>query len=123
MIVCTFRHITVVDNVYIHQRYEYTHTHTHTNPLLLLLPPPPYTPPPLSPTYTHTHTHTHTHTSILTFFLLITTSGFSVATKMLQLFRRPDDPEEFFNFYLLPIAILCGGVAAGAYFDLPQVTL
>jgi hypothetical protein len=48
-------------------------------------------------------------------------TGFSVATKMLQLFRRPDDPEEYFAFYLLPVALLCGGVATGSYFNLAQV--
>lgn len=40
---------------------------------------------------------------------------------MLQLFRRPDDPEEYFAYYLLPVALLCGGVATGAYFNLAQV--
>ena len=47
--------------------------------------------------------------------------GFSVATKMLALFRRPDDPKEYYNYYLAPVALLCGGVAAGSYFGLAQV--
>ena len=42
---------------------------------------------------------------------------------MLQLFRRPDDPKEYFNMFLLPAALLCGGVAAGSYFGLEQVRI
>ena len=47
--------------------------------------------------------------------------GFSVATKMLQLFRRPDDPKEYFEMYMLPVALLSVGVAAGSYYGLGEV--
>jgi H+-translocating NAD(P) transhydrogenase len=41
--------------------------------------------------------------------------GFLVSGKMLDLFRRPTDPKEYFEFYSVPVAIMLAGVA-GAYF-------
>ena len=38
--------------------------------------------------------------------------GFKVTTKMLDLFRRPDDPEEFYELYGLPVAAAVAGTAA-----------
>lgn len=32
--------------------------------------------------------------------------GFLVTQKMLDMFRRPDDPEEFNNYYLVPPAVI-----------------
>jgi len=40
--------------------------------------------------------------------------GFRVSGKMLDLFRRPTDPKEFFELYGIPIIILIGGLAASA---------
>lgn len=41
--------------------------------------------------------------------------GFLVSGKMLDLFRRDGDPDEFFEFYSAPVAILIGGLAASAF--------
>ena len=38
--------------------------------------------------------------------------GFKVTTKMLDLFRRPDDPEESYELYALPVAAAVAGTAA-----------
>jgi len=38
--------------------------------------------------------------------------GFRVSGKMLDLFRRPTDPKEFFELYGIPVVILVGGLAA-----------
>eukprot|EP00596_Hydrurales_sp_CCMP1899_P008523 CAMPEP_0119050994 /NCGR_PEP_ID=MMETSP1177-20130426/72753_1 /TAXON_ID=2985 /ORGANISM="Ochromonas sp, Strain CCMP1899" /LENGTH=670 /DNA_ID=CAMNT_0007030039 /DNA_START=14 /DNA_END=2026 /DNA_ORIENTATION=- len=40
--------------------------------------------------------------------------GFSVATKMLSLFKRPDDPIEYFGMYKWPVGVLSAGVIAGS---------
>lgn len=40
--------------------------------------------------------------------------GFQVSTKMLDLFRRPSDPEEFYGFYSLPVALGVAATAGGA---------
>ncbi len=40
--------------------------------------------------------------------------GFLVSSKMLDLFRRPTDPKEFFEFYGIPAAILLGGLGFSA---------
>ncbi|GMH96861.1 hypothetical protein TrST_g13399 [Triparma strigata] len=41
--------------------------------------------------------------------------GFEVSGKMLNLFRRPEDPEEFFELYLIPFAVMVAGLGlAGA---------
>ena len=41
--------------------------------------------------------------------------GFLVSGKMLNLFRRPDDPEEFFAYYGVPIGIVLAGLGAAAF--------
>jgi len=38
--------------------------------------------------------------------------GFLVTRKMLGLFRRPDDPAEYYSFYGLPVALMLVGLAA-----------
>jgi len=40
--------------------------------------------------------------------------GFLVSGKMLDLFRRPEDPKEFFEFYGVPVTIILAGMAAAA---------
>jgi len=39
------------------------------------------------------------------------TGGFLVTKKMLDLFKRPDDPPEFYQYYGIPVAALVGGYA------------
>lgn len=41
--------------------------------------------------------------------------GFLVSGKMLDLFRRPTDPKEFFEFYAIPTALMIAGVAGAAF--------
>eukprot|EP00533_Pseudo-nitzschia_delicatissima_P009466 CAMPEP_0116107174 /NCGR_PEP_ID=MMETSP0327-20121206/16069_1 /TAXON_ID=44447 /ORGANISM="Pseudo-nitzschia delicatissima, Strain B596" /LENGTH=1133 /DNA_ID=CAMNT_0003599917 /DNA_START=145 /DNA_END=3546 /DNA_ORIENTATION=+ len=41
--------------------------------------------------------------------------GFLVSGKMLDLFRRPEDPKEFFELYGIPVATLLAGLAAASY--------
>lgn len=41
--------------------------------------------------------------------------GFLVSGKMLDLFRRSDDPKEFFEYYGAPILIILAGLGAAAY--------
>lgn len=36
--------------------------------------------------------------------------GFLITGKMLDLFRRPEDPKDFFEFYTVPAALLLGGL-------------
>ena len=43
--------------------------------------------------------------------------GFLVSGKMLDLFRRPEDPKEYFEFYALPALVLLGGLGAAAFLD------
>lgn len=40
--------------------------------------------------------------------------GFLITGKMLDLFRRPEDPDDYFEFYAIPSALLVGGLA-GSY--------
>ena len=47
--------------------------------------------------------------------------GFLVSGKMLDLFRRRDDPKEYFEFYSLPIGILLAGVAASAFLGIGEL--
>mmetsp|Transcript_14302 Transcript_14302/g.34554 ORF Transcript_14302/g.34554 Transcript_14302/m.34554 type:complete len:865 (-) Transcript_14302:961-3555(-) len=49
--------------------------------------------------------------------------GFLVSGKMLDLFRRPEDPEEFFELYGVPAAILVSGLAAAAFGNLGDLSL
>ena len=39
--------------------------------------------------------------------------GFLISGKMLDLFRRPEDPKDYFELYAVPSAILLAGLAAG----------
>lgn len=41
--------------------------------------------------------------------------GFLVSGKMLDLFRRPEDPKEFFELYGIPVGILLSGLAASSF--------
>ena len=41
--------------------------------------------------------------------------GFLITGKMLDLFRRPEDPKDHFEFYLLPSALLLAGLG-GTYY-------
>lgn len=38
--------------------------------------------------------------------------GFLITVKMLDLFRRPEDPNDYFEFYAIPSAVLVGGLGA-----------
>ena len=49
--------------------------------------------------------------------------GFLVSGKMLDLFRRPEDPKEFFGFYGVPAAILLSGLAAAGFADVGDLSL
>jgi len=49
--------------------------------------------------------------------------GFLVSGKMLNLFRRPDDPQEFFEFYGVPVAIILAGLGAAAFGELGNLGL
>ena len=40
--------------------------------------------------------------------------GFLISGKMLNLFRRPEDPNDFFELYAIPAAVLIGGLG-GSY--------
>jgi NAD(P) transhydrogenase len=40
--------------------------------------------------------------------------GFLVSAKMLDLFRRPTDPQEFFGFYTIPVGLMLAGLGATA---------
>lgn len=42
--------------------------------------------------------------------------GFLITGKMLDLFRRQEDPKDYFEFYVVPAALLLGGLGA-AYLD------
>ena len=41
--------------------------------------------------------------------------GFLVSGKMLDLFKRPDDPEDYFQLYAIPAGLLLAGLAGSAY--------
>jgi len=49
--------------------------------------------------------------------------GFLVSGKMLDLFRRPEDPKEFFEMYGVPVGILVSGLAASSFFDVGDIGL
>merc|ERR1711935_1031043 len=49
--------------------------------------------------------------------------GFLVSGKMLDLFRRPEDPKEFFEIYGVPVGILVAGLAAASFFDIGDIGL
>lgn len=47
--------------------------------------------------------------------------GFKVATKMLDLFRRPNDPKEYFEYYGLPIVAAAAAIAASVQTGFTEV--
>jgi NAD(P) transhydrogenase len=49
--------------------------------------------------------------------------GFQVSGKMLDLFRRPDDPKEFFELYGIPVALVLAGLAGSAFAGVGQLGL
>jgi NAD(P) transhydrogenase len=49
--------------------------------------------------------------------------GFLVSGKMLDLFSRPDDPEEYFGFYGVPVAITLAGLAAAGAMNIGNLGL
>ena len=50
--------------------------------------------------------------TVLSFINIV--GGFLITGKMLDLFRRPEDPNDYFEFYALPAAVLVGGLG-GSY--------
>lgn len=52
--------------------------------------------------------------AVLLSFINIT-GGTIVSTKMLDLFRRPTDPKDFFELYAVPVAIVLGGLGAAGF--------
>mmetsp|Transcript_69993 Transcript_69993/g.104136 ORF Transcript_69993/g.104136 Transcript_69993/m.104136 type:complete len:1134 (+) Transcript_69993:51-3452(+) len=48
--------------------------------------------------------------------------GFLVSGKMLDLFRRPNDPKDFFELYSIPAGILLAGLAASAVLGLGDLS-
>lgn len=49
--------------------------------------------------------------------------GFLVSGKMLDLFRRPTDPKDYFELYAIPASILLGGLGASVYGNLGDPTV
>eukprot|EP00532_Pseudo-nitzschia_australis_P011984 CAMPEP_0168220108 /NCGR_PEP_ID=MMETSP0140_2-20121125/9009_1 /TAXON_ID=44445 /ORGANISM="Pseudo-nitzschia australis, Strain 10249 10 AB" /LENGTH=1150 /DNA_ID=CAMNT_0008148717 /DNA_START=162 /DNA_END=3614 /DNA_ORIENTATION=+ len=49
--------------------------------------------------------------------------GFLVSGKMLDLFRRPEDPKEFFELYGIPVGVLLAGLAATSFSDVGDMGL
>eukprot|EP00536_Pseudo-nitzschia_multiseries_P018046 jgi/Psemu1/328717/estExt_fgenesh1_pg.C_20840002 len=49
--------------------------------------------------------------------------GFLVSGKMLDLFRRPEDPKEFFELYGVPVGVLVAGLAASSFFNVGDMGL
>ncbi|KIY92604.1 NAD(P) transhydrogenase subunit alpha [Monoraphidium neglectum] len=48
--------------------------------------------------------------------------GFTITQRMLDMFKRPEDPIEYNNLYAIPGAVLLAGWAAGRYLGLDEVT-
>jgi NAD(P) transhydrogenase len=49
--------------------------------------------------------------------------GFLVSGKMLDLFSRPDDPEEYFGFYSVPVGITLAGLAGAGLMNIGDLGL
>ena len=49
--------------------------------------------------------------------------GFLVSGKMLDLFRRPTDPKDYFEYYSLPATLLVGGIAASAFLGIGNLDI
>lgn len=48
--------------------------------------------------------------------------GFLVSGKMLDLFRRPSDPKDYFELYGIPATLLLGGLGASAWFGMGDLS-
>lgn len=48
--------------------------------------------------------------------------GFTITQRMLDMFKRPEDPIEHNNLYAIPCGVLLAGWAAGRYMGLDEVT-
>jgi len=59
--------------------------------------------------------------TVLSFVNIV--GGFVVSGKMLDLFRRPEDPKEFFELYLAPVAILGAGLVASSFINVGDMGL
>ena len=57
--------------------------------------------------------------TVLSFINIV--GGFLVSGKMLDLFRRPEDPKEYFELYALPVTLLLGGVAASGILGIGEL--
>jgi H+-translocating NAD(P) transhydrogenase len=49
--------------------------------------------------------------------------GFLVSAKMLDLFRRADDPKEYYELYAAPTAVIVAGLGAAAFFNIGNLGL
>jgi NAD(P) transhydrogenase len=49
--------------------------------------------------------------------------GFLVSGKMLDLFRRPEDPKEYFELYGIPAAVIVSGLGAAAWLGVGDLSL
>ncbi|KAL3912460.1 MAG: hypothetical protein SGILL_006873, partial [Bacillariaceae sp.] len=69
-------------------------------------------------------TPAHVMGAVATLLSFINISGgFLVSGKMLDLFRRPEDPKEFFELYGLPVAIMVSGLAAAGFLGVGDLSL
>ena len=50
------------------------------------------------------------------------TGGFLVTKKMLDMFKRPDDPPEYYEYYAAPAAAFIGGYSLAAFSGSPQMS-
>ena len=50
------------------------------------------------------------------------TGGFLVTKKMLDMFKRPDDPPEYYEYYAAPAAAFVGGYSLAALSGFPQMS-
>lgn len=49
--------------------------------------------------------------------------GFLVSGKMLDLFRRPNDPEDYFGLYGIPVGLMLGGLGAAAFAGIGNLSI
>lgn len=58
-------------------------------------------------------------------YVYLTTGGFLVTQRMLDMFKRPTDPPEYNYLYLLPAAVFVGGYGAAMHsgYNIEQVRL
>jgi len=48
--------------------------------------------------------------------------GFLVTNKMLDLFKRPNDPDDYFGYYLIPASLMIAGLFASAFGDIGDLS-